>query len=332
MMERTDVEILFSTIDEATLLLKKHLGCSYLEALVESGENMFQGEVLQENVFDSTKERLEEGIKVFTEKEYKAEDVRRAFQLCLLKGMKEGIQPHHEMTPDAVALFVSYLFNKFTQNKKQLSLLDPAVGTGNLVTAILNGAEGKEMTSHAVDADELLLRLAFVNANLQAHEIELFNGDSLGSLYIDPVDTIVCDLPVGHYPNEERAATYRLKANNGMSYTHHLFIEQCVHHIKEGGYMFLLIPNFMFEGEEVKPLHEFITETCYIQGLLQLPVSMFKNERHAKSIFVLQKKGADAKAPKQVLLAELPSFTNMTAMEKIMTQMNKWFEEEFAKQ
>ncbi|WP_188389288.1 class I SAM-dependent methyltransferase [Priestia taiwanensis] len=330
-MERTDVETLFSTIDEATLLLKKQLGYSYLEALVESGENMFQGEVLQEGVFDSVKERLEASVKAFAEIEYKTEDIRRAFQLCLLKGMKEGIQPHHEMTPDAVALFVSYLFNKFTQEKKELSLLDPAVGTGNLVTAILNNAEGKEVTGYGVDADELLLRLAFVNANLQKHGIELFNGDSLGSLYIDPVDAIVCDLPVGHYPNEERAATYRLKANNGMSYTHHLFIEQCAHHIKEGGYMFLLIPNFMFEGEEAKSLHEFINETCYIQGLLQLPVSMFKNDRHAKSIFVLQKKGAGAKAPKQVLLAELPSFTNMAAMEKMMVQMNNWFDTEFAK-
>ncbi|MGQ0440759.1 class I SAM-dependent methyltransferase, partial [Bacillus sp. B-TM1] len=72
-------------------------------------------------------------------------------------------------------------------------------------------------------------------------------------------------------------------------------------------------------------LHAFIKETCFIQGLLQLPVSMFKNEKNAKSIFVLQKKGPSVTMPKQALLVELPKFSNMKAMEDIMDQLNTWF-------
>ena len=59
-------------------------------------------------------------------------------------------------------------------------------------------------------------------------------------------------------------------------------------------------------------------------GLLQLPVSMFKT-KNAKSIFVLQKKGANVTMPKQALLVELPKFSNMKAMEDIMDQLNTWF-------
>ncbi len=40
------------------------------------------------------------------------------------------------------------------------------------------------------------------------------------------MDAVVCDLPVGYYPNEEVALDYELCAAEGMSYAHHLFIEQ----------------------------------------------------------------------------------------------------------
>ncbi len=68
-----------------------------------------------------------------------------------------------------------------------------------------------------VEIDDILIRLAYVNANLQAHPVQLFNQDSLEPLFIDPVDAVVCDLPVGYYPNDSRAADYQLKAVEGHS-------------------------------------------------------------------------------------------------------------------
>ena len=55
-----------------------------------------------------------------------------------------------------------------------------------------------------------------------------------------------------------------------------------------------------------------------------MPLSMFKHEQAAKSIFILQKKGPMAKAPKQVLLAELPRFSNKTAMQAMMAKIDAW--------
>ncbi len=324
----TKVETLFSILDESAIVLRKELDITYLEALVETGDNVFEGTILQEGLRDSAIERLNREYGKFPDKQYKGEEIRKAFQLCLLKGMKEGVQANHEMTPDAVGLFCSYLFHKFFEGQNEISVLDPAVGTGNLLTAIFNNSpEGTNMSGYGVEVDDLLLRLAFVNANLQKHSIELFNQDALASLYIDPADAVVCDLPVGYYPNEIQANDYVLKAETGMSYAHHLFIEQSVKYTKEGGYLFFLIPNFLFESEQAPKLNTFLKEQCYIQGLLQLPVSMFKNEKNAKSIFVLQKKGTNAAAPKQVMLAELPKFSNVQAMEGMMAQIGQWFEE-----
>ncbi|WP_141524847.1 class I SAM-dependent methyltransferase [Bacillus cereus] len=320
------VETLFSIFDSSAVVLRKELDVTYLEALVETGDNLFEGAILQEELSESAIERLNREYSTFNEETYKGEEIRKAFQLAILKGMKEGVQANHEMTPDAVGMFMSYLFHKFMQGQNEITVLDPAIGTGNLMTTVFNSAkEGLTMSGFGVEVDEVLIKLALVNANLQKHAIEFFHQDGLAPLYIDPVDAVVSDLPVGYYPNEIGAREYKLKADEGMSYAHHLFIEQSVKHTKEGGYLFFLVPNFIFESDQAPKLHAFIKETCFIQGLLQLPVSMFKNEKNAKSIFVLQKKGANVTMPKQALLVELPKFSNMKAMEDIMDQLNTWF-------
>ncbi len=322
------VETLFNIIDSSVLALKKDCDISYLEGLVEVSGNFFEGKILQDGLYSSTYDRMKKEIVKFEGLKKDSETTRRAFQLALLKGMKEGVQANHEMTPDAVAMFMSYLVQKFTGKKEIISVLDPAVGTGNLLTAVLNGRLGNDVKGFGVDADELLVQLAYANANLQENHVELFHSDGLGALYIDPVDAIVSDLPIGYYPNEERAQEFELNTEEGMPYIHYLYIEQCVKHIKEDGYIFLLVPNHLFETEQGKKLHSFIHRTCYIQGLLQLPTTLFKSEQFAKSIFVLQKKGPTAKAPTQVLLAELPQFTNAEAMAKMMMMLEKWFTKE----
>ncbi|EMI9090103.1 class I SAM-dependent methyltransferase [Bacillus sp. AW] len=320
------VETLFSIFDSSAVVLRKELDVTYLEALVETGDNLFEGAILQEELSESAIERLNREYSTFNEETYKGEEIRKAFQLAILKGMKEGVQANHEMTPDAVGMFMSYLFHKFMQGKAEITVLDPAIGTGNLMTTVFNSAkEELVMSGFGVEVDEVLIKLALVNANLQKHAIEFFHQDGLAPLYIDPVDAVISDLPIGYYPNEIGASEYKLKADEGMSYAHHLFIEQSVKHTKEGGYLFFLVPNFIFESDQAPKLHAFIKETCFIQGLLQLPVSMFKNEKNAKSIFVLQKKGPSVTMPKQALLVELPKFSNMKAMENIMDQLNTWF-------
>lgn len=152
-----------------------------------------------------------------------------------------------------------------------------------------------------------------------------FNQDSLQPLFVEPVDVVVCDLPIGYYPNDDNASRFILKAEKGHSYAHHLFIEQSVSYTKEGGYLFFLIPNSLFTSDQADKLHSFVKEYTVVQGLLQLPLSMFKNEQAAKSIFILQKKGSSVKPPKKALLAELPSFSNKQAMQGMMHKIDEWF-------
>ncbi|WP_062104262.1 class I SAM-dependent methyltransferase [Bacillus niameyensis] len=324
----TSIEKLFTIFDQTSAILQEELACTYLEALAETGENLFHGEVLQDTVSEITKKRLQKEYAELTITSFPPEEIRRAFQLAILKGMKGHTQPNHQMTPDSIGLLISYLTRKFLSDIEDISILDPAVGTGNLLSTIVNAYnQGSNIQSFGVEVDELLIRLAYIGANLQGQFTEFFHQDGLGPLLIDPVDLVVCDLPVGYYPNDIQAKEFQLNASEGHAFAHHLFIEQSIKHTKPGGYLFFLIPNGLFETEEAPKLHRFLKDTAYIQGILQLPFSIFKNNQAAKSIFILQKKSPEVKAPKEVLLATLPSLSKKEAVDKILWKMEKWFKE-----
>ncbi|WP_434091781.1 class I SAM-dependent methyltransferase [Rossellomorea vietnamensis] len=323
-MINSPVESLFGIIDETATLLKDELACSYLEAVAETGENLFQGDVLQEEVSELTKRRLNKKYDEANVSQLENENIRKAFQFAILKGMKENVQPNHQMTPDSLGLFISYLVNKFTAGMNKLTVLDPAIGTGNLLTTVLNQMPGKETQSIGVEIDEVLIKLAYVGADLQKHPLQLFNQDSLEPLFIDPVDLVLCDLPIGYYPNDLRAQDYELKADEGHSYAHHLFIEQSLKHTKDGGYLFFIVPNGLFESPHSAQLQGYLKEKADIQGFLQLPLSLFKNKNSAKSILILQKKKEGIKPPKEVLLAQLPSLSNQRALQDILSKIDQW--------
>ncbi|NSL51297.1 class I SAM-dependent methyltransferase [Calidifontibacillus erzurumensis] len=318
-----DIEKLFQVFDHSTTLIMNESNKTYLEALAETGENLFEGQVLQ-NLSKNTIEKLMNEYEKINLEQIPNETIRKAFQLAILKGMKEAVQPNHEMTPDAVCLFMSYLVDKFTHDKQMFRLLDPACGTGNLLTAILNNSK-KKIQAYGIEFDETLIKLAYIGANLQKHEIELFRQDALQPLFVEDVDLIVSDLPVGYYPNDVVASEYELKSSEGHSFIHYLYIEKSLRHLKEGGYLIAMIPNFMFDGETAKNLHEYIKKNAVIIGLLQLPLSLFKNHKHAKSIFILRKRGENVQPPKQALLAELPSFSKKDAMKGMVRMIENWF-------
>ncbi|MGG0890379.1 class I SAM-dependent methyltransferase [Cytobacillus horneckiae] len=325
-MKITPVEELFTLLNETTDILREELDCTYLEALAETGENIFQESILQEELSELTIKRLKKSYESLHLDKFTNEDLRKSFQLAILKGMKESVQPNHQMTPDSIGMLVGYLVDKFVQ-KDAFSLLDPAVGTGNLLTTVMNHQNGKTVDAIGSEVDDLLIKLAYINANMQKHPIRFFNQDSLEPLFINEVDAVISDLPVGYYPNDIRAADYELKADEGHSYAHHLFIEQSLRHVKPGGYLFFIVPNGLFESEQSPKLHEYLKNHAIIQGLLHLPLSLFKNEQAAKSIFIIQKKGKEVKPPKQALLVNLPSLSKANEVDKILKQVSGWIKE-----
>ncbi|MGM7720845.1 class I SAM-dependent methyltransferase [uncultured Metabacillus sp.] len=321
------IENLFAVINETAELIAKECQMTYIEAVSETGDNLFQGSILQEGLSEITQKSLKRKYEAIQISALNKEEIRKAYQLAILKGLKEAAHPNHQMTPDTIGIFLGYLVSKFVSNQKNISILDPAVGTGNLLTTIINYLSNKQVDSYGVEVDDLLIKLAYISANLQEHPVQFFNQDSLERLLIDPVDIVVCDLPVGYYPNDVEALRYELRADEGHSYSHHLFIEQSINHVKEDGYLFFIVPNSLFDTKEAPKLNQYLRKTAIIQGFIQLPLSLFKDEKHGKSILIVQKKGETSKPPKQAMLVELPKFSNKEAMNSIMKQIDQWFKE-----
>ncbi|MEN2769149.1 class I SAM-dependent methyltransferase [Ornithinibacillus xuwenensis] len=322
-MEKTRVEVLFEWLDETAQIIEHHLHEPYLDSLVIALETLFfQG--ADESMDDILTHKLHTALTRIETEEYKPEEIRKAIQFAVLKGMKDTTQQQHEITPEAVALIVGYLAQKLTEGRKDIRLFDPASGTGNLLTTVMSHLE-HSVEAFASEVDQTLIQLALVSANLQKTEIEFFHQDSLRPFLLDPVDLIVSDLPVGYYPDDIRASNYELKAEEGHSYAHHLFIEQSMNYTNAGGYLMFIVPNFIFDSEASDKLHLYLQKHAHIIGVIQLPENAFKSEKNAKCILILEKKGKNTEGPKQPLLVQLPSLKNTRAMEDILGKMNNWF-------
>jgi site-specific DNA-methyltransferase (adenine-specific) len=236
------------------------------------------------------------------------------------------------MTPDAVSLFMGYLIRKMKEQDKAVSMLDPVIGSGNLLTAVMNLLEGKELSAFGVEIDETLLRLSWSSANLQKHALELFHQDVIKPLYIEPVDVALADLPVGFYPDDETAKDFEVHNEKGHTYAHHLIMEQAMKYVKSSGFGVFLVPNRLFESEQADLLQKWLKKNAAVHGLVELPMSLFKSESHAKSILILQKNGDEMIKPKQAMLVKLPPFSNKDALNKVMKQMDDWFKTEWKRE
>jgi len=298
----TDTEKVFSFIDTYAETTDK----LYLEAIIEACGQWIAGEA-GPSVSESVSK----------------EDIRRGIQLAILKGMKQNAQPHHQMTPDSIGMLIGHIASKLVVDEYNLTLLDPAAGTGNLLYTVMN-AIGNDVTATAVEIDDVLVRLSAVVAELLEHPVTFYVQDALRPLLVDPVDITVCDMPVGFYPDDENGLNYALMPAEGHAYAHHLFIEQSMNHTKPGGHGLFIVPANLFDSEQSPLLHPFLKKQTIIRAVIQLPDSLFKNTAHAKSILVLQKPSPDSVATPDVMLAKVPNMTDKRAMALFLQKIDMW--------
>jgi len=297
------LEKLYKELTQQARKLERDLDMPYLEGLTE--------------VIDRLNERHTENVE--------PETVRKAVSLAILEGMKQA-QPNHLPTPDSVALFAGYLIGKLIK-KEDVRLLDLGSGTGGMLHAVLSQLP-KEAVAEAVEVDETLIRLSASVSELMDYPVNYTHQDALRPLLLDPVDLAMADLPIGYYPDEEVSETYVLKRDEGMSYSHFLLIEQAMNYVKPGGFGVFVIPNGLFQHDTEGKLKQYFETKAHVVGILQLPLTMFKQEQAAKSYLIVRNHLAGMTMPKQALLAELPSFTDARAFGGMVKQIDEWINTE----
>ncbi|PRY83914.1 class I SAM-dependent methyltransferase [Alkalibacterium olivapovliticus] len=333
-MDTINVEKFYSVLLESSLLIKEGLDSTFIEALIETGENIIDdGTVHVENGLP-TAETQQQLTDIYSRIDYRtlsAEDRKQAIQLILIKAAKEDLlQPNHQPTPDAIGVLFSYLIDLFYSFDQPAHIADFSVGTGNLLYTLytsLHSADRK-LVFTGVENDDLLISLTSTLSALMDMPIELMHQDALKPLLIDPVDIMVSDLPVGYYPMELKDDAFKTAIKEGQSYSHFLLIEQGLNYLKDNGLAFYLLPTSTFEAVEVKSLLSHIQSVGHVQGIIHLPSEWFKNEQSKKSILIAQKKGDKSIQAKEVLIATSPSLSNKEAFKTFLSDITNWKSEQ----
>ncbi|MYY91369.1 class I SAM-dependent methyltransferase [Ligilactobacillus salivarius] len=320
----------YSLLEEAVKELQKNLQTTYLDALIETLENILdnnQVHVEDDKPDKKTVAKLKELYADSNIKNLEADEKRQVIRLLILKSYSEDkIQANHQMTPDSIGMIVSYLIELFADSKKVLTITDICVGTGNLLTDIYNNLDkqNKNIQAYGIDNDDTLLALASISTQFQKQNIELYHQDAIEELLIPKTDLVVGDLPVGYYPIDDKVSDYITKNNDGHSYAHYVLIEKSIRQLKEDGIGIFIVPRGIFEVKDSVKLLKYIQKVGYLQGLLNLPTELFNDKQSMKSILVVQKKGNKAKQAEEVLLGDFPSFKKQEEFKKFINEIVSW--------
>lgn len=307
--EKNMMEVLFEKLDVKSKDLHDENGQSYIENLG----------LAMEDIYTNQRDLLEQST---------LQERRKAFQFAYLSLLKEEvIQPNHQMTPDSIGFILSYLVNLFNKNKKELNIVDIASGTGHLSATINEQNQDKTLMHHLIEVDPVLQRVSIHLANFLEIPFDVYPQDAIMPLPLEEADVIVGDLPVGYYPLDERSKEMKLGFDEGHSYSHYLLLEQAVTATRPGGYVFLIVPTNIFEGEEVKQLQKYIATETEMQAFLNFPNSLFKTEQSRKSLLILQKKDPGNTKSVEVLLANIPDFKAQSQLQMFLSEVDEWMKE-----
>ncbi|ATH64940.1 MULTISPECIES: class I SAM-dependent methyltransferase [Staphylococcus] len=307
--EETVMEKLFKTLDEKAKALNEENGQSFMENLG----------LAMENVYTEQRSLLEQAT---------LQDRRKAFQFAYLNLMqKEDIQANHQITPDSIGMILGFLAARFLKNKEAFHIADIASGAGHLSASVHEVLSEHTMMHHLVEVDPVLSRVSVHLANFLEIPFDVYPQDAIMPLPFEDADVVIGDLPIGYYPLDDRSKEMELGFDEGHSFSHYLLIEQAISALKTSGYAFLVVPSDLFEGTNVKQLQNFIATETEMQAFLNLPSTLFKNEKARKSILILQKKETNVTKPVEVLLANIPDFKSPQQFQAFLQDLNAWMAE-----
>lgn len=325
------IENAFEFMQEAIQRVQESLDVSFFDAYIENAENLIdngQVRVMDGQPAPAAVQQLTELYGKILALDLAPEEWRKLIQLVLLKGSRdEQLQPNHQLTPDSIGfLFVYFIEQLYPDKKRALTLLDVASGMGNLLLTVLLNLQlaGYSVGGAGVDIDDTLLAIAAANSELVQADTRFFHQDGLQDLLLDPVDVVMGDLPVGYYPNDEKAQQFLMGVSEGHSYAHHLLLEQGMKYLKPDGIGLFMVPSNILETEQSGQVKQWLQSEVYLQAMIQLPDELFKSASSRKSILLLQNRTEETEQVQEVFVAKVASLKEPLKVKALFNQFEDW--------
>lgn len=324
------IEELFGQTLEAVECLQEALNVSLADTLVETFDNLESGEIRVEMGAPEQKTvaELEERYAALDYKNWSKAQKEQVYGLLVLKAINDDGRDANQMpTPPLLATVLTLFMNKLLPKKKQV-LLDPAVGSGNLLFSVDQQLAAQNHSADrfdlvGLDNDEEMLNLADVAAHLAGLKANFYCQDALTDWPVKP-DVVVSDLPIGFYANDDNAKNFDLRTKEGHAYAHVLFVEQIVKNLAEDGFAFLLVPQNILTGTVGADFMPWLASKVHLQAIVQLPSSLFQSKISQKSILIFQNHG-QSKPPKEVLLTKLENLKKEESLVALNIKLNEWY-------
>lgn len=297
-------ELLHDTIFKSIELLYEAKHRPFFDLLIDSLNNISNGEILTDFEDSSYVDKLNEIYAPIMDVDFNVEDIRLALQALLLRGFKEQFIPNGNTTPDSIGMLYTYLIDKMTK-ADSLTIFDPFAGSGNLLFTISNYLN-KDLKLIASDNDELMAKLLSAFADVLRCELEIYFQDCL-TLNFKNVDSIVFDMPY---------------IEGGADYKAYEYILHFKDMLKEDGFMIGLLGNDFFDYDKDKTFKEALLSDSSIVGIIELPDEMFKSIK-PKIILIIKKKKIDNL---KCFMVKLPSFKDVKAFNDSLIDVEAWFE------
>lgn len=215
-------------------------------------------------------------------------------------------------TPQSISTLISSLIPSIAPNTtfKPRTLMDPAVGMGNLLLIVYNQLEQQHYLpseGNTLIGEELnptTYRGAEVNLyplQLLHNTISLKNGDTL-SREDYPAPDMKADLIIMNPPysvkwdskkngTAERFTNYPLAPDKTADYQ---FIIHALSHLKQDGLMFSILPHgVLFRGNREEAIRKQLVQEHKIKAIISLPENMFINTNIPVTLIIWSHSGND---------------------------------------
>lgn len=293
------IENLFYNIDSKVEEIKKETHKNYLEVL--SNYLAFQDDKDYFDLVDN----------------YSKEEIKKVYQFLVLKSFKELNNINYSITPELISFYVKNLIELIYKNKK-LDIVDLASGSGNLLLSL----ENINYNLASVDIDNDFVNLQKNIFNLLEKEVSIIHQDALKEIPLKKQDVVISDVPQGYYFDEDNSLNYKMCSKEGYSLNSLLFLEQAINYLKDDcGVSILILPKQIMELTD--DLKNFLKDDININAFILLPEEIFKNKDQQK-VIVLATRKTNTILPKNVFLAQLPSYKNKEGYEYFLNNFKSW--------
>ena len=203
-------------------------------------------------------------------------------------------------SPTALAHYVASKICEYIPSNKPITVLDPAVGDGELLIAVNNVRKNPKDFFIGIDIDESALQETFNRFNKEKIASHTFCCDALHPILSDnqtgwealknkcnlkDIDCIITNPPWGADILLSTESLSKFTTAVGQYDIYDLFIEQTIDLLSDGGIYGLIIPDSIYRREH-RQIRKILLERTSIKFIARLGEFFFENVNTSVSIII----------------------------------------------